>query len=230
METPKPINRIIENLKPEHLESGFEPIMICVDDVGHYDKSLMENAEYVDYFKNKTDKGNSLQHRDRAYIISDISPGNKYTNELYSCTSIIAVGSDKQTGENISFMSHQDCVAVDEYDSFALDIKKRLNELKSKSQEGSIDIVIVGGMVNSKYVAKNYEDTLSKLSAYIKEVAGFDPIIVGPKEHDFVKDSVLFDDKNRRIYLIRPNNHKVYNDNFRADDLDIMSERWTLSK
>ena len=50
MENPNPIEKRINNLKPEHLASGFEPIMICVDDVDHYSDSLMGMAERVDYY------------------------------------------------------------------------------------------------------------------------------------------------------------------------------------
>ncbi len=225
MENPNPIEKRINNLKPEHLASGFESIMICVDDVDHYDDSLMGMAERVDYYKNESEGGSSLQDDERGYVISNISQDNKYTTELYSCTSVIAVGADKDTGNNISFLTHQDGFTINKNKNFDNDIKRRLEELKSRSVDGSIDIILVGGNTDDG-VSYLYTDTVSKLSQQIEEVSGFKPVVVGPKSVGYLYDNVLFDTKNRRVYLMRPPLHKVYNDTFRADDLDEVAESW----
>lgn len=233
MENINHIEKIIDNLKPEHLAKGFNPIVICVDDIDHYTHSLSDDdivasikkANHIDYFKNRTTKNGieALQGPESGYVISGIDKDSKYTNRLYSCTSIIAVGTDKKTGENISFISHQDPLTAVENVNFNNDIKRRVRELQARCQEGSVDIVLVGGQIQDEY-----EDVIYKLSDKIQEVAGFIPVVIGPKIDKKRHDNLFFDTKNRRAYLMRNGSQKdnVYNDTFRADNLDDMMSRW----
>lgn len=225
MENPNPIEKRINNLKPEHLASGFESIMICVDDVDHYDDSLMGMAERVDYYKNESGQSGYFQAKDRGYVISAIDKESKYTDKLFCCTSIIAVGIDRETGDNISFLTHQDTFTINKDGNFDNDIKRRLEELKSRSVNGSMDIVLVGGNTDDE-VSYLYTDTISKLSEQIEGVSGFKPVVVGPKSVGYLYDNVLFDTKNRRVYLMRPPMYRVHNDTFRSDDLDEVAESW----
>ena len=116
---------------------------------------------------------------------------------------LIVAGIDKKTGENISFITHQPSSFSED---FTVDLKKRLNEMKERCRQGSVDAIIVGGISNSNELFKKiYVKTIHFLSKETRQTFGFEPVIVnGPKVLVPVTvDEVSFDNKNRRLYLIR---------------------------
>ncbi len=152
--SPEPIN----TLKSEHLDDGVRPIMACVGTAEEYGSEISDFTELkrravdVDYYADseKLASQNHWNAGERTYIISGIDNKPKFTEKLYDCTSVVAVGRDIESNQEISFLTHQDpysFLLVTRLD-FIGDLKKRLVEMKSVCQPSTVDIVIIGGRIS----------------------------------------------------------------------------------
>jgi len=230
-----------ESIKPElrgpnaeHLAEGFRPIMACVGTREEYGKEIAEltNLESVghnvDFYSNpkELDKKNFKNAGSQTYVISSTDGEPKLTKRLYNCTSLTAVGRKIDSETELSFLTHQDPYEFHNVkkDSFVSHLKERLQELKSKCSEGSIDIVITGGWFNEKY-PDQYQESLKILSSVVKEELGFEPqVICGPK--NLAGDDVYFDTQKRRLYVVRPDDEILHNEVFKPSKIDEMKEKW----
>ena len=118
---------------------------------------IKNGATHVDYFSDKRidDEEVFLNAGPKTYKISAIDERSKYTDKLRDCTSVIAVGVNKSTGKNISFISHQDPENIlknkDVQNKFIQDLNTRLDEFVSLCDSETVDINILGGNKNINY-------------------------------------------------------------------------------
>lgn len=178
-------------------------------------------------------KGNFLNGGHETYVFSPLDGLDKYSREFFDCTVLVVAGVDKNTGENISWLSHQDPkkFLTDKKEDFIRDLRQRLLEAKEACEPGTIDATLVGGNYFSKYLhrekplhKKNYLDSVSLLSGEVEKVLGFKPrIINGPKETGG-HDSVYFDNKNKRLYLMRVKVNSQIN-SFTRDDISDKEDK-----
>src|SRR3989344_1434835 len=144
-----------ESLEPEQLERGrfehlradIKPIMTCVGtraDFGDHpgpmvifenpkSKKVVNNAGHVDYYGNSRELTNKgfRNHGDYSYVISTIDKQDKFSDGFRNCTGLLVAGQDKNTGENISFLSHEDpgyFLSSDGKPHFLIDFRERLEE------------------------------------------------------------------------------------------------------
>ncbi len=114
--------------------------------------------------------------------MSPIDNLDKLSRSFYNCTGAVVTGKDKNTSENISFLSHQDPeYFLDEEKKFrfARDLKRQIEELRRRSIEGSIDAVILGG----QSTGKEYVESIKLLGHEISDLLGFEPVVItGPKK------------------------------------------------
>lgn len=162
----------------------------------------------------------------QTYTISPSDSNDKFSEDLFDCTGMIVVGIDKDTGEQISFASHQDPKKIlgQVRGQFIKDLRLRLEEMQARCLPGSIDAVIVGGIYRKylpsypKTVAgnqyridyqQNYLDSIQLLSEETRSILGFEPTVIdGPKTH--YGDNYLFENKTRQLYFSRPYvNHRA---------------------
>lgn len=138
----------LNTLKCEHLKEGVTPIMGCI-----YDRAAMTDKDiaFFDNFKKDAVVVNYLTE----YAMSKVGEENKYSEQYFDCSAVYAVGIDKNTGENISFLSHQDPEKIfkntDILLNFKKDLNKKIEELIDRSMPSSTDIVILGGNKDIKY-------------------------------------------------------------------------------
>ena len=223
----------------EHLAEGFKPIVACVGTREEYGKelskldSIEEISHNVNYFKDPE----YLKVQDfksggvRTYVISGIDERPKFTKKLYNCTTMMVVGGSKEDRKNISFLTHQDpnqFLSLKK-EIFVRDLKEQLQKMKEKCIDGSIDIAIAGGNL-SMYDLDNYRRSVELLDLIVKEVCGFEPLVIcGPKQ-EFDSDNVYFDTENRRAYITRPERRDYQNDfhnePFKASKVGEMIEKW----
>lgn len=245
LSSEKKYQRRIEEME----KTGFNPIMVCV---GH-ERGLAdimevgpdEHVEFEDIdlpnesIQNVTE--GSLHSGEETYVISDISSTDKASFELYDCTGIIAVGVDKETGENISFLSHQtpESLLYDDetiIEKFKRDLKNRLSQLNDRSKPNSIDIVVFGGnflpptanisvtKTERDYIG-NYKKSIRLISGIVEGELNFEPlVIVGPKKN-LGEDSVFLKTDKRRMYLNR-NREKTNIESFLPSQLDEVGSEW----
>ncbi len=202
----------------EHLKEPSDRIVACIGEPNSFGEDFLE-------LKRATVTDNPAVNVDfiEEHVFSKVDSSNKYSEGYIMCTGVVAVGRDKNTGENISFVSHQypGSFLFTGKEKFEEELVDRLQELLLKSEEGTIDVVIVGGSYDPNFEDTNglkndsftnkYVPSIKFLSRVVKDVFGFDPsVIVGPKiirqeppRHFGNTDDIYFDNKNRRLYIVR---------------------------
>ena len=207
------------------LREGVRPIMACVgskkdfgtqnDEIeAKFDSPDVKHIDYSDEVENHIKNG--FRHGGfETYVMSKIDSQNKISSEFYDCTGIVAVGVDKESGENISFMSHQDPkeFLYGYKEKFLKDLIAHLRELINRSEAQTLDITIFGGnfltpgrylnIQNESYI-KNYLESISTMSNIIRFEVGFEPVIISGPKIIAGYDTAYFDNKERRLYLVRP--------------------------
>lgn len=231
-------------LKSEHLKEGMNPIIACV---GTYDDFNVDetpkNTHDVDFYGGEKYWGdkNFKNFGQGSHVISTVDNANKLSRSYKNCTGVIVAGQDKETGENISFLSHQfpfDLLPTDEYRTrFVNDLQQQLEEIKQKCIPGTIDAIVVGGnypqedvpdkKVKAEEYQRSYKETIELLSDEVSKTLGFEPVvIIGPKMAEG-SDSVLYDNKNRRLYLARAEVGKFSAEAFNPKDFEIQAKKWS---
>jgi len=231
--------------KPEgHLTKGIKPIIACVGSFKDFD--YQERNKILSHF-NPNSRG--VFNVDFRFSAEDvISPpeqdhSNKFSEEFCDCTGLIVVGTEKGTDDNVSFLTHQDPkeFLFSKKEEFTKRLRERLAQIKDKCVPGTIDAVLVGGWyskdpftlyfakklgLKDRDVAKQYTDSIKLLGAETKEILGFEPIVInGPKTELGLGDKVYFDNKNRRLYFVRPEvNHKT--GDFPPSDIGNQKDKW----
>jgi len=192
---------------------------------------IIPGVDNLDYSADDIDKDRAgLQHAGLSeYVLSSVNSNDKFSADFYTCIGIVAVGTDRETGENISFALHTPAYQPgDETDDLILnklapELEAKLLTLKERCIEGSIDAVMVGGKINfaqSGDLDKNiYEKTKDFLTSKVESALGIYPVsIAGPKEitdkninsYLYLKegsvrgDEFYFDNMKRRLFLLRP--------------------------
>lgn len=228
---PKPEEGRFEYLRPD-----INPIMAAVGSPADFKEypDLIDNAEFVDYYGSRAElnKKGFSNGGDYSYVFSIVDSQNKFSDRFKDCTGLLVAGQDKITGENISFLSHQDpryfLSLEDSRQMFIADLRQRLKELKDRCVPGTVDARIVGGNINK--MIKRYEDKYLKsielLSVEASAALGFEPIVVmGPKATRG-DDDVFYDNKNRRLYIVRSVVDDATSESFTYKELSEQKEKW----
>lgn len=223
--------------KESHLKEGVKPIMVCIgktkDDDMTIDQTRVDSAHFVNFLGGEEylKERNFLNAGKATYVISPTDDLDKFSPHLFDCTSLVVTGREKQTGSNISFITHQNPRQFlnNKKTEFLEDLEKKIKEIKERCDEGTIDSVIVGGNYNhlskselskvrrgkSEEVKKtildkieeyhqNYIGSVSLISDEVKKVLGFDPVIVNGPKNSRGPDSIYYDTEKRRLYFERP--------------------------
>lgn len=239
-------------LKAEHLKEGVKPIIGAIGTPEQFegsdgpereafeDPSVNQDIDNnrslnVDYNGNP-DTLNKLKfkHMGRgSYVISPIDGSDKFSRRFKNCTGLVVSGIDKETGKEISFLSHQDSDYFFDGDkkhqTFTNDLRERLEELKSKCVEGTIDAVIMGG----DYIAgsypryrEDYVESIGMLGKITKSILGFEPVVMtGPKTGPG-PDHVFYDTHNRRLYIERPEVGKESTKSYLPSEVEEKRKDW----
>jgi hypothetical protein len=229
-----------DTLKSEHLAEGIRPIMACVGTRKQYGQEIAEildiksvghHSDYHGHPMTLNERGFRADSSDMGkptYVISPIDEKPKFTENLYDCTSLVAVGRDEVSGIEVSFLTHQDPKRVlrGQKDIFEADLKETLEEFKDRCLPGSVDIVIAGGKI-TLMSPKNYGDSLNMLDSLVKKVFGFGPLVIsGPKGAYDYEDDIYLNTQGRRLYIVRPDDGELHNDVFKPSRLDKKQEEW----
>ncbi len=249
---PEKITNPVESknpLKSEHLKEGVSPIIASVatpEQIKEYpgeEKILYETEKLkdqsknrnVDYYGDPTDLviQNFKNRGEYSYVISPIDKLNKFSMSFRNCTGLVATGQEKETGENISFLSHEDpdhfLSNKEKKMKFQSDLKDQLEELKEKSKEGTVDVVIVGGnyFENERDYKENYMGSIKLLSDEVSHVFGFEPVVMtGPKTTSGGADNIYYDNEHRRLYIARPEVGNTTTESFVPNDIENQKKKW----
>lgn len=169
-------NEIPDSIKGNHLEQSEEQrIKIRMYDSSDPEQyirfALGEGAgkqfiegTLVNYYEDKENlKEQGMLGGYPGYVISQVDETAKRSYSYRNCMGIIAVAEDKETGKQISFLSHQNpsfFLSIDK-EEFEKDIYTTIETLVSRAKEGTIDVGIMGG---------NYYDSVNNENKYNKRI------------------------------------------------------------
>ena len=250
-------------LKLEHLKEGVNPIMACVGSPTQFENHPGSRAVTFKKETNPTEALNVdfnelpyiLERKKcknpevNSYVISSIDSSDKFSEGYANCTGVLAVGRETDTGENISFLSHQypyyflnrtvrSTRLQSRQDRFLNDLRESFEKLKGKCEKGTIDAVILGGSYykgdSNEENQENYLRSIELLSEETQRILGFEPVVItGPKtdERHIVDktigyESVFYDNKQRKIYLMRPGIEDTSTETFRPGDVKEKEKKW----
>ena len=141
------------------------------------------------------------------YVLSNVDVTNKESVAYGPCTGIAAIGTGLD-GKNISLLTHHAPV-VSGNDSFFEDVAHQLKTLKENSAEGTIDVIIFGGMSvtqkrlfrGPKVHVEKYKQIEAQLIHVIRDTLHIDPRIFGPNTQGHT--NVVLDTEHRRLHMER---------------------------
>jgi hypothetical protein len=230
----------INTLKSEHLNEGERPIVASVGEemTETYKKIPIEKAlelDVVDFYgkKETLDEQGQLHGDEQTYVISPIGTNDKVSSSYYDCVGVAVVGRDKETGENISFLSHACPWSIlpgrTEHENFRRDLEARLSEMKERCLPNTIDATIVGGnytRAQKERFVRNYNSSIEVIGFITEKALGFQPVIMtGPKETED-PENVYFDTKNRRLYIDRTEVGDSTSESYLPDKIKAQEEKW----
>jgi hypothetical protein len=241
-----PNNINIENSDSEQLpkpntSESIHPIMTSIGTVDTYNE-LKEQYPNIPNLENDLglttptdvdwhsdskalEKSGLLNAGEYTYVISKIDSNDKLSKEYSGCTGLVVSGLENDTGNYISFVTHQDLADMtpEQKVEFIKHLEVRFTEMKDRSTTGSIDVVIIGGNQFKKN-STNYTSAIKFLSEEIRKGLGVEPTIFGPKING-VYDNVFYNNKDRRLYLVR-SDEKAQNIPFRGDQINEKRKEW----
>ncbi len=244
-------------LKSEHLKEGVSPIMggiydratIDSDSSKHFSE-IEKNSDYVNfsYRANDIEKNGMYNSGDSTYVISLINNKDKYSKAYLDCTGVVVSGIDKITGENISFLSHQNPQELFEIESvrtnFKRDLTKSLDEMLARCEPNTIDAVIMGGNKNVEEIIIDedfqrgrdnedkildddfgpYRKSIKFLNFIISNKLNFSPVVItGPNDNFRTEQHTLdvyYENKGKHLSMIRPQQKQANNESFMASDIE----------
>ncbi len=199
-----------------------------------------DEIHYVDLDGGDLDmlKENGFRHDGIAsYLISPISERDWTSDHYFNCTAMVAIGRDKETGKEISFLSHQDpAYFVDgdeeQINTFSRELKASMEGLKEKSQDGTVEVLLLGGNFSTTtdeadYKHHQYKKSIEKLRGIVHKSLGFDPkVLTGPNNRVGSETIVSVETQKRRVWVERSKQPPEFDQSYLANDLDKVEERW----
>lgn len=200
---------------------------------------ILKDANYIDYYRNneKVAKENLKFSNHNSFVISNIDSSNKYSKDYLNCTWIIAIWESEETWENISFLTHQNTIWYMEkikwLDTlFKQKLEESLLELKSKSKNGTIDIVImwwndINDFADYTKTIKFLDNIISESTWISAEVVWWPSIVKNLKTKNNTKDIVL-NTSDRKIFLFKEYSKIEDNINFYANKINKVLKEVTI--
>ncbi len=148
-------------------------------------------------------RGMYINEDNFSYVISPIDPQNKESYDYTNGLGLVVIGKDKETGENISILTHHPARAV--FDGLQRILPPTLRAFLSKAETGTIDAAIFGGVVDGPGSPSEQEyDFMSDfLRTQVKDVFHIEPTI--PLFASRLNNvDALINTKERRLYIIQP--------------------------
>ncbi len=247
----------INPLKSEHLNEGIKPIIACINSMSEEEEEKKfgkfrelvysdntRGIRNVDFYGDPKELANNgfKNVGEGTYVISAIDDANKFSEEFKNCTGVFVTGQDKNTGKDISFISHEDpWFFVEQKEgtkTFTEDLRAQLLEMKNRCVPGTIDAVIAGGnyfkQVNedepyTKRYRDNYRSSIEILTKEITDALGFEPaVIIGPKARGG-GDKIFYDNAERRLHIFRRNTGDETSESYIPRDFEKKTKEWEKS-
>ncbi len=245
------IDSEIDTLRSEHLKEGIDPIWVCLRDEDRFEsygepekEALAKEGAYginISESPTELEKKGFKNGGIDSYVISPLDGLNKFSGNFRNCTGLVVSGQDRDTGENVSFLTHQSPRFIflnqKRQDLFLSDLKSSLLEIKEKCEEGSIDALLFGGNyvddqainnhISTTQINKNrYLNSIKLISEVVDQELGFQPAVAtGPKRTPG-EDRVVFDNQKKRLYISRPEVGESSSNSYLPQDIEEQRKTW----
>lgn len=235
----KPKEKTPDALKSEHLNEGVRPILASINDHEQkWDDEMNETiskigreGEFVDFAANQNNMLNAGEH---TYVISNCSESSKWSESYWNCTGVAVIGVDKETGKEISILTHQnpeEFLGKNEKD-FESDLSKVITNLLGRTEKGTVDAVVFGGYYGP-YGESNseYLKSIKKISKVCASVLGYEPVVLtGPNRDGSYSTNIFLDTQKRRLYIVRPSDtYHSSNQSYNPSDIKKQKKKWGKS-
>ena len=245
------VEQPINTLKAEHLKSGFKPIIACLegpeqlrdDTYGcSFSSIVKENifAREVDYQFPPEDFENG---GNKTFVFSPTDSKDKVSEWFFDCTGLVIAGYDEKQGRDISFMSHQDPDFLgkdkNKRDIFFNILRKKLEEMKRRSAEGSLDAIIIGGnyvgeadknklkeKLNNLIARRIYHASIKSLAQEVSAILGFEPVVIAGPKKVRKSNSFYYANAGRRLYTLQPKIDSAICEPYLPRDLKEQTKKW----
>lgn len=234
---------------PNEIPKERAPYLIkaCIGTYNSFDSDSWENfisldAVNVDWRGNLEEQRNTGQKNSGKigeYIISNIDDNNKKSYGYINCTGLVVSGISKETGKNISLLTHQNPLATlyEAKEIFTQHLNNSLSEFMGKIDTKTVDAVVFGGNFFQERplkegrgtLAEEYIGSVRQLEEILEKHTDISPqVIIGPNMDFLGEIDVAFDTKNKRLYIVRSDQpiHQNSTGSFPTSSVERESKKW----
>ena len=171
-----------------------------------------------------------------SYLICPLTEANIFSDKYINCTGVLALGTDKVTGNEIAFLSHQDPKVFKSdneimKEKFAIDLKESFAEIRRRSKEGTLDILVLGGNYDRtnpvSVISRDYIDSIQSLGNLIQEELGVNPtVLTGPNIHIGSGTDVTVETQTHKVFIERSEQPPEVDAPYKADVVKEEENIW----
>ncbi len=176
-----------------------------------------------------------------SYLISPLAERNWFSDHYINCTAVVGMGRDAATGKELSFLSHQDPnffinSGPENAARFAADMASSLEELRSRAQEGSVEVLLMGGDFSTQAVKTPDDKTATCRTQYIASIKvlrevvqktlGFDPKVLAGPNNSKGETIVTVQTQGRKVWVERGKQDAIFDQPYQANQLEEMESKW----
>ncbi|TAK96387.1 hypothetical protein EPO05_01915 [Patescibacteria group bacterium] len=236
-----------------HLREDVAPISLQLEDYGTENEELESLREQLEDNVNNVDLENGdLEALKKngfktsgfgSYLISPIGGGVWHSDRYFNCTAVVAIGREASTGQEISFLSHQDPrYFVDggtfKTEMFSRELSDSLKELRARSQSDTVEVLLLGGNysvtateVEGDYQHRHYKQSIEKLRKIVQDSLGFDPkVLTGPNNNVGSETVVIVETQKRKVWVERTKQSPEFDQPYMANALDEVERKWAKTE
>ncbi len=145
------------------------------------------------------------------YVISPVVDRDLFSDKYINCTAVVGIGRSKQSGKELAFISHQDPEYFvnggrEKAAKFSTDLRDTLSYLIKHSEEGTVEIVLLGGNIEpadpQAKKSVDYDKSIEILKNIVRDRTGHLPTVLkGPNVNlGGIQISVLT--QERKIHVL----------------------------
>lgn len=135
-------------------------------------------VEKVDFYESPSSQDERGQRNggEQTYVISTVSEHPKYSDNYLSCTGVIIMGRDRETGKRLSLLTHQDVLLPSEIiRNFISDLKDAATEMYQRIDPASLSVGFVG---SHPFFSEEYNAMCNEVKKILKDVVGKEVTII----------------------------------------------------
>lgn len=202
-------------------------------------EALQQRSVNVDYYThpNLLARSGMRNAGYKTYMLSGIDAYPKYSDTYRNCMGVAVVGVDQTTGENVSFLTHQNPSAFlgRQREQFEQDLRALAQEFFARVRPDTIEVALFGGYYSDEQdpnigmsLSEAYSVGTTLVSTILKKELGVEPhVAIGPSHPQRGSTAGLLDTENRRLFIEYPDqeDHR-YNTSFPASNLPEAEDTW----